>query len=176
MVAAIVCVSLPIISISCATTRPSTTTLDDLSALSVNPLECTGIVLKKYITIKKEIIHEPSFMQNRFMVVLLFREAEDEKEVTPGLMPGYNNISFVSEVEQPIDMPLIIHQRYRVVEIWRLYPQNDRKICYLWTIGDRGVSMKLMLEDLGGRFLSERQIPLTDLRHFEKRCACPVRD
>ena len=77
-------------------------------------------------------------------------------------MPGYINISLVSEVEQTEEIPLIIHQRYCVIEVWRLYPKSNRKVCYLWNIGDRDISMKLMLEDIRGRFLSERQIPLRE--------------
>ena len=138
---------------------------DDLSVLNVDPLECTGISLKEDVTIRKEIIHEPSVMQNRFMIVLRYREGGDEKEVAPGLVPGYINISFVSEVEQTKEIPLIMHQRYCVIEVWRLYPKSERKVCYLWNIGDRGVSMKLMLEDIRGRFLSERQISLREMRY-----------
>ena len=101
-------------------------------------------------------------MQNRFMIVLRYREGGDEKDITPNLMPGYINISLVSEVEQTEEIPLIIHQRYCVIEVWRLYPKSNRKVCYLWNIGDRDISMKLMLEDIRGRFLSERQIPLRE--------------
>jgi hypothetical protein len=156
------CILLSLMATSCATAPPSGALPDDLSVLNVDPLECTGISLKRDIAIKREIIHEPSVMQNRFMLVLRYREGGDEKEVTPGLVPGYINVSYVSEVEQTRDMPLIVYQRYCVVEVWRLYPKSDRKICYLWNIGDREVSMKLMLEDIGGRFLSERQISLSE--------------
>jgi hypothetical protein len=54
-----------------------------------------------------------------------------------------------------------------VIEIWRLYPKSNRKVCYLWNIGDREASMKLMLEDIGGSFLSERYVPLKDDNIFE---------
>ena len=47
-------------------------------------------------------------------------------------------------------MPLIIYQRYCVIEIWRLYPKSNR-----------------MLGDIGGSFLSERYVPLKDDNIFE---------
>ena len=158
----ILCILDSLMVTSCATAEPSVTVPDDLTILNVDPLECTGISIKKDVIIKKEVIQEPSVMQNRFMIVLRYREGGDEKEVTPSLMPGYINISFVNEVEQTKDIPLIIHQRYCVIEVWRLYSKNNRKVCYLWNIGDRDVSMKLMLEDIGGRFLSERHVPLRE--------------
>jgi hypothetical protein len=158
----VLCVLTTLMVTSCATVEPSVAISDDLTTLNIDPLECTSISIKRDVNIKKEIIQEPSVMQNRFMIVLRYREGGDEKEVTPGLMPGYINISFVSEVEQTTDIPLIIHQRYCVIEVWRLYPKSNRKVCYLWNIGDRDVSMKLMLEDIRGTFLSERHIPLRE--------------
>jgi len=162
VVAAVLCIPLSLMATSCGTVPPSDALSDDLTILNVDPLECTGISLKKDIPIKREVVYESSVTPNRFMLVLRYREGGDEKEVTPGLMPGYINISYVSEVEQTKGMPLIVYQRYCVIEIWRLYPKSDRKVCYLWKIGDREIAMKLMLEDLGAKFLSERQISLSE--------------
>ena len=68
---------------SCATTEPSVAVSDDLTTLNVDPLECTGISIKKDVTIKKEIIQEPSVMQNRFMIVLRYREGETKRTSPP---------------------------------------------------------------------------------------------
>lgn len=154
---------------TCTTAESGGAVLDDLSKAYVDPLECTTLSLKSGISITKEIIHEPSVMKDRFMVVLRYREGGDEKSITPAIMPGYVNISFVSEVEQSQGLPLIVYQRYCILEVWRLYPKSDRKICYLWNIGDRGVSFKLMLEDIRGRFLAERDIPLAEAEATQLR-------
>ena len=123
--------------------------------------------MRNDVQIKKEIIYEPSIMSNRFLIVLRYREGGDETELTPELKAGYNNISLVSEVKSGTDSPLIVYRRYCVVEMWRFYPEKKVKCCYLWTIGDDALDMKVMLETLGGEFLGERLITL-DASHTSK--------
>ena len=123
-----------------------------------DPLMCTEIRLRGDVPIKNEIIHEASIMGDRLMIVLRYREGGDEREFTPNLMPGYNNISLVSEVEENTNGPLIVYRRYAVIEMWRLHPEKKAKVCYMWTIGDDSVSMKVMLEDFSGQFFAERPV------------------
>ena len=91
--------------ISCVTANPSNETPFDLNDLKVDPLWCTGISLRNDVQITREIIHEPSIMSNRFLIVLRYREGGDEAELTPELKAGYNNISLVSEVKTGTDIP-----------------------------------------------------------------------
>ena len=146
--------------ISCVTANPSNETPFDLNDLKVDPLWCTGISLRNDVQITREIIHEPSIMSNRFLIVLRYREGGDEAELTPELKAGYNNISLVSEVKTGTDIPLVVYRRYCVIEMWRFYPERRVKCCYLWTIGDDAMDMKVMLETFGGEFLGERAITL----------------
>jgi hypothetical protein len=167
--------------ISCATVSPSNEIPFDLNDLIVDPLWCTGILLRNDVQIKKEIIHEPSIMSNRFLIVLRYREGGDETEFAPELKEGYNNISLVSEVKTGTDIPLIVYRRYCVIEMWRFYPEKKVKCCYLWTIGDGALDMKVMLETLGGEFLGERVITLgasyvSKLRAFYEQLAKKMLD
>lgn len=143
---------------SCVTVKASDEKRANIEEFAADPIMCTEICLKRNVPIKNEIIHEASIMGNRFLIVLIYREGGDEKEFTPNLMPGYNNISLVSEVEEHGDSPLIVHRRYASIEMWRFYPEKKVKVCYLWTIGDDSISMKIMLEDLSGEFLGERPV------------------
>jgi hypothetical protein len=148
--------------VSCATISFSKETPLNLDDLNVDPLWCTGISLRNDVQIKKEIIHEPSIMSNKFLIVLRYREGGDETVFTPELKAGYNNISLVSEVKIGTDSPLIVYRRYCVIEMWRFYPEKKVKCCYLWTIGADALDMKVMEETFGGEFLGERLIILDD--------------
>ena len=148
MLAALVCVS-------CA--KPP----EDLSTLTVDPLECTALSLRRDVKIRVQTIHEPSFMQNRFLVVLRYREGGDETEFNPKQLPGYTNVSLVVEAEATRDDPFVVLSQYSVIEIWSLNPETKTRICHLWSIGIKDVSMKLLLEDFNRRFLAEKQIALT---------------
>jgi hypothetical protein len=143
---------------SCATFKASDEKPANLEEFVADPIMCAEMSLRSDVPIKNEIIHEASIMGNRFLVVLKYREGGDEKEFTPHLMPGYNNVSLVGEVEENGDSPLIVYRRYVVIEMWRFYPEKKAKACYLWTIGDDSVSMKVMLEDFSGKFLGERPV------------------
>jgi hypothetical protein len=149
--------------ISCATVRTSVDKPVSLYELDIDPVACTEISLRNDVPITKEIIHEPSIMLNRYLIVLRYREGGDEKQFTSDLRAGYNNVSLVSEVAAGTDNPLIVFRRYCVIEIWRFFPEKKAKVCYLWTIGDDSTNMKVMLEGLGGEFLDERFIPLNAL-------------
>jgi hypothetical protein len=154
--------SVSCVLVSCAAVSSSNKTPFSLDDLNVDPLWCTAISLRNDVQIKKEIIHEPSIMSDRFLLVLRYREGGDETEFTPELKIGYNNISLVSEVNSGTDRPLIVYRRYCVIEMWRFYPEEKVKCCYLWTIGDEALDMKVMEETLGGEFLGERLITLDD--------------
>ena len=134
----------------------------DLSKLDVDPLECITISLNKEIEIKKQVIYEPSIMQDRFMMVLRYREGGDEKKYDPKLLPGYKNVSVVIEAKQGKGVPLVIYRHFSVIEIWKVDAASKTKICYLWTIGKNEASLKLLLEDFSRRFVAERQITIND--------------
>jgi hypothetical protein len=151
-------VTLTLAFASCVTFKASDEKPISLEELAADPAMCTEMRLRSDVPIKTEIIHEASIMGNRFMVVLRYREGGDEKQFTPNLMPGYSNISLVSEVEENGDSPLFVYRRYAAIEMWRFYPEKKAKVCYLWTIGDDSMSMKVMLEDFSGEFLGERQV------------------
>jgi hypothetical protein len=148
---------------SCATVRPSVDKPISLYELNIDPLACTGISLRGDVQITKDVIHEPSIMPDRYLIVLRYREGGDEKQFTSDLGAGYNNVSLVSEVAAGSDNPLIIFRRYCVIEMWRFVPEKNEKYCYLWTIGDDSTNMKVMLEGLGGEFLDERIVSLNAL-------------
>ena len=144
---------------SCATVRAATSERRSLNDLIIDPLECTNVSLKQSVAVYKEIIHEPSIMANRFLLVLRYREGGDEKEYAPYLSTGYNNVSLVSEVGTSID-PIVVYRRYCVIEMWKLDPKENIKNCYLWTIGDDSASMKVMTEDFGGQLIDERTVDI----------------
>lgn len=149
---------------ACAGANPAVQAVSalNLKELNPDPLECISISLRNDILVQEEVIHEPSFMQNRFMLVLRYREGGNEPEFSPSLMPGYTNVSLVAETEQKKGGPLMIHRRYCVIEMWRFYPDKGSKTCSLWQIGEEQVSMRVLLEDLRGRFISERSIALSE--------------
>jgi hypothetical protein len=147
--------------ISCATAMVSAEKPENLNVLNVDPLACTGISLRTDVPITRDVIHEPSVMLNRYLIVLRYREGGDEKEFTSDHAAGYNNVSLVSEVAEGTDNPLIVFRRYCVIEMWKFFPEKNIKHCYLWVIGDDSTNMKVMLEGFGGEFLDERIIPLT---------------
>jgi hypothetical protein len=151
-----------------------------LSDLIVDPMECTGVSLKQSVSVQKEIIHEPSIMGNRFLLVLRYREGGDEEEYAPYLSTGYNNVSLVSEVGTSVD-PIVVYRRYCVIEMWKFDPKENRKNCYLWTIGDDSASMKVMTEDFGGQLIDERTIDIdthdiAKLTAFYKKLARDLMD
>jgi hypothetical protein len=148
---------------SCSTTGPSGSYTFDLGELNVDPAECTGISLRNDVPVRKEVIHEPSIMLDRFLIVLRYREGGDDQEDGPKTKKSYNNISLVSEVKADTDSPLIVYRRYCVIEMWRIFPERKVKYCYLWIIGEESVTMKIMLEGFGGEFLNERHIALNAL-------------
>jgi hypothetical protein len=148
---------------SCTSVRTSDAKSVGLHEPDVDPLACIGISLKADIQVTKEVFHERSIMPDRYLVVLRYREGGDEKQLTPELEAGYNNVSIVSEVAAGTDNPMIVFRRYCVVEMWRFIPHKNQKYCYLWTIGDDTADMKVMLEGLGGEFLDERIVPLGTL-------------
>ena len=119
--------------------------------------------MRRDVQITKDVIHEPSIMLDRYLIVLRYREGGDKKQFTFDLGAGYNNVSLVSEVAVGSNNPLIIFRRYCVIEMWRFVPEKKVKYCYLWTIGDDSTNMKVMLERLGGEFLDERIVPLSAL-------------
>ena len=150
------------ILLSCATLNPSEKGVFDIKGLEVDPLECTQIRMRSDIAIKKEIIHEDPIMQRKFLLVLRYREGGDEHAFSSALLAGYNNISLVSEMETGYDAPVIVYRRYCVIEKWTFLPDRNLKLCYLWTIGEDSVEMKLLLERIDGEYLDERVITLTD--------------
>ena len=152
---------------SCITVTASDEKPANIEEFLADPIMGTEICLRRDVPIKNEIIHEASIMGNRFLIILIYREGGDEKEFTPNLMPGYNNVSLVSEVEEHGDSPLIVYRRYAVIEMWKFYPVKKVKVCYLWTIGDDSMSMKVMIEDLTGEFLGERPVSI-ESRDSEK--------
>jgi hypothetical protein len=146
--------------VSCATFQTSVDRPASLYELQIDPVACTEISLRDDVRITKEVIHEPSIMLNRYLIVLRYRTGGDEKQFTSDLGAGYNNVSLVSEVAIGTDNPLIVFRRYCVIEMWKLVPEKHVKYCYLWTIGDDSTNMKVMLEGMGGEFLDERIISL----------------
>jgi hypothetical protein len=144
---------------SCATIRAATSERNSLNDLIVDPMECTKVSLKQSVAVYREIIHEPSIMGNKFLLVLRYREGGDEKEYAPYLSTGYNNVSLVSVVGTSVD-PIVVYRRYCVIEMWKFDPEKNIKNCYLWTIGDDSASMKVMMEDLGGQLIDERTIDI----------------
>ena len=149
------------IAFSCTTIQPSQRKQVDLGSLPIDPLECIGLSLRNDIHVKTEIIHEPSIMFGRYLIVLRYREGGDEKTYSPGLGLGYNNVSLVSEVAANDERPLVVYRRYCVVEMWKFYPDEERKSCAIWTIEADSASMKVMLEGIDGEFIDERIVSLT---------------
>ncbi len=118
--------------------------------------------LRRGVTIRAQIIDEPSIMQNRYLVVLRYREGGDEKELSPRVLGGYTNVSLVVEAEATPKSPFVVRGQHMVIEMWSFPPGTKRKICRLWRIGAADASMKILLEDLGGRFLGEREVALSN--------------
>ena len=133
----------------------------ELANLPVDPLECIGLSLRKDIHVKAEIIHEPSIMYGRYLIVLRYREGGDEKAYSADQKAGYNNVSLVSEVAANDEKPLIVYRRYCVVEMWKFYSEKRKKTCSIWTIEEDSASMKVMLEGIDGEFFDERIVPLS---------------
>lgn len=145
-----------LICASCASPR------EDLSSLRVDPLECTALSLRRDVQIHMQTIREPSFMRNRFLVVLGYREGGDEAEFNSRQLPGYTNVSLVVEAESTRENPFVVVSQYSVIEMWSIRPQTRTRVCQLWRIGLKDASMRLLLEDFNRRFLAERQISLND--------------
>jgi hypothetical protein len=146
---------------SCATAQPAQRPHVELENLAVDPVECIGLSLRDDVHIGIEIIHEPSIMPGRYLIVLRYREGGNEKAYSPNLGLGYNNVSLVSEVAANDEKPLIVYRRYCVVEMWKFYPDEDMKSCTIWSIEVRSANMKVMLEGINGEFLGERIISLS---------------
>ena len=159
---AVTCAILATVLACCAGNRTSRAMPFDLSTVKVDPLECTTISLKKDVETKRQIIREPSIMQDRFIMAFRYREGGDEKEFDSRLLPGYKNVSILIEAEQSKNAPLVIYRHFSVIEIWKLDEQSKTKLCYQWTISKNAASLKLLLEDFSRRFIAERQIPLNE--------------
>ena len=149
------------IAFSCVTVQPSQKQRIDLENLPIDPIECIGLSLRNDVHVKAEIIHEPSIMFGRYLVVLRYREGGNEKAYSPDLGLGYNNVSLVSEVAANDEKPLLIYRRYCVVEMWKFFPDAELKSCAIWNIEADSASMKLMLEGIDGEFFGERVVSLT---------------
>ena len=145
---------------SCATTPSSEQVPPDLSSISVDPLECTRISLRNDIPITKDVIHEQSFMQDWSLLVLKYQESEAIRPEAPKTVRTYLNVFLTSEVKEEADGSMLIGERYCVVEIWTISPNEKTKACRMWRVGDNEVWLKLLFEDITGGYLSERQIPL----------------
>lgn len=130
--------------------------------LFIDPLQCVGLTLRSEIHVKAEIIHEPSIMFRRYLLVLRYREGGDERAYSPELKLGYNNVSLVSEVAVNDEKPLTVYRRYCVVEMWKFYPEERRKTCSIWTIKEDSASLKVMLEGIDGEFFDESSVPLNN--------------
>jgi hypothetical protein len=157
--------------ITCVTNQPSQQPELALGDLFIDPLQCVGLTLRSNIHVRAEIIHEPSIMFGRYLIVLRYREGGDESAYSPELKLGYNNVSLVSEVAANDEKPLIVYRRYCVVEMWRFYQEERRKTCSIWTIEEDSASMKVMLEGIDGEVFDERIVPLSKedvetLTHF----------
>jgi hypothetical protein len=148
-------------ALSCTTVQQSQKQKIYLANIPIDSLECIGLSLRMDVHVKAEIIHEPSIMYGRYLIVLRYREGGDERAYTADLKAGYNNVSLVSEVAANDEKPLIIYRRYCVVEMWKFYPDEEMKSCSIWTIEAASASMKVMLERIDGEFIDERIVHLT---------------
>ena len=119
---------------SCTTVQPVERKRVDLESILIDPVECIGLSLRNDVRVTTEIIHEPSIMLGRYLLVLRYREGGNEKAYSPSLGLGYNNVSLVSEVAANDEKPLIIYRRYCVVEMWKFYPDEEMKSCSIWNI------------------------------------------
>jgi hypothetical protein len=116
--------------------------------------------LRNDILIKKDVIHEASFMQDWSLLVLKYEESEAMKAGALTSARTYLKVFLTSAVKEKTDGSISIGERHCVVEIWTLSPSGKTKTCRMWSISDEEVWLKLVLEDVAGGYLSERQIPL----------------
>jgi hypothetical protein len=148
--------------LSCVSIDKQTESGIDLENIEVSPLSCIDIELRESIIIEKEIIHESSIANNRYLVVLTYNEENDSGQLHNIKDASSKRIFFVNELEQIDNHTTIVHDQHFIIEIWKSYQDQSKKTCHQWYIGSTNASLKLIIEKASGTFVSERIISLND--------------